>query len=473
MLATGKPRRTRQGRATVATCAAVALWLAAWQAAAWALDSPILLAGPVEVAGALARLVPTAGFWARVGFSLARIAAGCLGGYAVALALAAASSASPVIRTLVRPPLVAVKSTPVVCVVVLLLIWVGSANVSVAAVCLMVVPSVYFPVLEGLGERDRALGEMLSLHGVRGARRLLAYTWPQVLPFLTAASETVVGMSWKAGVAAELIGSPMGSVGERIYQAKLLLETDELFAWTLVVVVLAWTCERLFLVALRASGRVSLSLAVALRPRGGERPAHRGCAVCVRDVAVALGGHEVLRGVSLELGAGDRVCVMGSSGAGKTTLLRVLAGLLAPDAGEVGCVRASMEFQEARLVEFASALDNVLLTAAAWVGEDEALRTLGCVLPGVAVTTPVCSLSGGQRRRVELVRALLADGDLVVLDEPFAGLDDAAHEAAAHLVLERLEGRTLVVSTHDERDACMLDAREVRLGDLVATGSFG
>ena len=114
----------RQGRATAASCAAVALWLVAWQAAAWALDSPVLLAGPLEVAAALARLAPTPAFWARVGFSLSRIALGCVGGYAVALALAASSGSSRVVRTLVRPPLVAIKSTPVVCVVVLLLIWV-------------------------------------------------------------------------------------------------------------------------------------------------------------------------------------------------------------------------------------------------------------------------------------------------------------------------------------------------------------
>ena len=461
----------RQGRATAASCAAVALWLVAWQAAAWALDSPVLLAGPLEVAAALARLAPTPAFWARVGFSLSRIALGCVGGYAVALALAASSGSSRVVRTLVRPPLVAIKSTPVVCVVVLLLIWVGSANVGVAAVALMVVPAVYFPTLEGLGRRDRALGEMLSLHGVRGMRRLLAYTWPQVLPFVTAASETVVGMSWKAGVAAELIGSPLGSVGERIYQAKLLLETADLFAWTVVVVALAWACERVFLAALRASGRASLALAIALRPRAGARPASRGRPAGVRDVSVALGGREVLGHASLDVPAGSRVCVMGPSGAGKTTLLRVIAGLLEPDAGEVAHVRASMEFQEARLVECASARDNVLLTAAPWVGADDIARSLGLALPGVDASVPVCSLSGGQRRRVELVRALLADGDLVVLDEPFSGLDDAAHEASARLARELLDGRSLVVSTHDARDASLLGAREVRLEGLRATAA--
>lgn len=463
MDASGPSRQMRQGRATAASCAAVALWLVAWQVASWVLGNPILLAGPLEVAGVLARLVPTPGFWARVGFSLARIVAGCLGGYAAALALAAASSASPTVRTLARPPLVAVKSTPVVCVVVLLLMWVGSANVSVAAVALMVVPAVYFPVLEGLGQRDRGLGEMLSLHGVRGVRRLLAYTWPQVLPFVTAASETVVGMSWKAGVAAELIGSPLGSVGERIYQAKLLLESDELFAWTVVVVALAWACERLSLRALRASGRASLALAVATRLRAGKAPGTRGAAAGLRGVCVSLGGRAVLRDVTLGLAAGDRVCVTGPSGAGKTTLLRVAAGLLEPSAGEASRVRTSMEFQEARLVEGASALANVLFTAAPWVSDEDASAALARALPGVDASVVVASLSGGQRRRVELVRALLAAGDLVVLDEPFAGLDACAHEAAAQLVLELLDGRTLLVSTHDERDARLLRARVARV----------
>ncbi len=222
--------------------AAVALWLVAWQVGSVALAQPLILPGPLEVLSALAGLVHAPGFWSKVGFSLVRIVDGCALAYAVAGLLAWASAASRTVRVALRPPLVAIKSTPVACVVVLLLIWLGAESVSLAAVFLMALPGVYFALVEGLDHVDGRLAELLRVSGVRGLRRWLALTWPGVLPFLVAASEAVVGMSWKAGVAAELIGTPMGSIGERIYQAKLLLDTAGLFAWTIVVIALATVC---------------------------------------------------------------------------------------------------------------------------------------------------------------------------------------------------------------------------------------
>ena len=117
--------------------------------------------------------------------------------------------------------------------VVLLLIWLGSARVSIAAVFLMALPGVYFSLAEGLAQVNKPLEQMFRLHGVRGWRLFCAHTWREVLPFVLSCARAVIGMSWKAGVAAELIGMAVGTVGERIYQAKLLIETADLLAWAL------------------------------------------------------------------------------------------------------------------------------------------------------------------------------------------------------------------------------------------------
>lgn len=119
---------------------------------------------------------------------------------------------------LVAPALSFVKATPVACVVVLLLIWLGSARVSIAAVFLMALPGVYFSLVEGLTQVDQSLEQMFHLHGVRGWRLFCAHTWREVLPFVLSCARAVIGMSWKAGVAAELIGMATGTVGERIYR---------------------------------------------------------------------------------------------------------------------------------------------------------------------------------------------------------------------------------------------------------------
>ena len=449
----------RQGNkgATVVRVAAVALWLAVWQLASLLVAQPLILPGPAGVASSLLGLVTSGAFWGKVGFSAARILGGMLAAYVLALVLATLSHASTAVRALVRVPLAAIKSTPVVCVVVLLLIWLGSANVSVAAVFLMALPGVYFPVLEGLDQIAGGLDEVFSLHGVRGAARVLGCAWPQVLPYVIAASETVVGMSWKAGVAAELIGVPAGSIGERIYQAKLLLDTADLFAWTIAVIALASVCERVFLHLVRTSGAAAVRAAVIMRlsPAGVRAEGARG-GWCLRGVRLC---HGVTASVSVHVENGGRLCVMAPSGAGKSTLLRTLAGLENALAGEVTGPRAlAVESQDARLVEDASALCNVALTAGPGVGVDEIRELLGRLVPGIDEDAAVRDLSGGQRRRVELARALLAPGDSVLLDEPFAGLDDAARDLACDVIAGELRGRSLIVSTHDARDAARLEA---------------
>ena len=212
---------TERMKAVAAAGAVAAFWLAVWIFAASLVAQPLILPGPGAVALALLRLVCDGGTWAILAGSGARI----LGGLALAAVcggvLAGISSRSRAFAHLVAPALSFVKATPVACVVVLLLIWLGSARVSIAAVFLMALPGVYFSLVEGLSQVDKPLKQMFRLHGVRGWRLFCAHTWREVLPFVLSCARAVIGMSWKAGVAAELIGMAVGTVGERIYQAKL------------------------------------------------------------------------------------------------------------------------------------------------------------------------------------------------------------------------------------------------------------
>ncbi len=143
---------------------------------------------------------------------------------------------------------------------------------------------------------------------------------------------------------------------------------------------------------------------------------------------------------------------MGASGMGKSTLLSLAAGECAP---------CSMVFQDARLVESAAALDNVLVCADARVDASSAAALLRLLVPGVDVHARVAELSGGQRRRVEIARALLCPGGAVILDEPFTGLDTAARDACAEVVLDLLDGRMLLLASHDVADAQALDISDI------------
>lgn len=443
---------TERMKAVAAAGAVAAFWLAVWVLVAALVAQPLILPGPGAVALALLRLVCDGGTWAILAGSGARILGGLVFAAVCGGVLAGISSRSRAFARLVAPALSFVKATPVACVVVLLLIWLGSARVSIAAVFLMALPGVYFSLVEGLSQVDKPLEQMLRLHGVRGWRLFCAHTWREVLPFVLSCARAVIGMSWKAGVAAELIGMAVGTVGERIYQAKLLIETADLLAWTVLVVAASWACERVLVWLLRVSGPVAWGAAVRAHGRAGGS-AGGGAAA---ELALAVGDRApwapALAGLVLNVPASGRICVMGASGAGKSTLLALAAGECAP---------CSMVFQDVCLVEDVSALDNVLVCADARVDASSAAALLRLLVPGVDVHARVAELSGGQRRRVEIARALLCPGDAVILDEPFTGLDTAAHDACAEVVLDLLDGRMLLLATHDAVDAQALDISDI------------
>ena len=179
-------------KAVAAAGAVAAFWLAVWVFVAALVAQPLILPGPGAVVVALLRLVCDVGTWAILAGSGVRI----LGGLALAAVcgglLAGISSRSRAFARLVAPALSFVKATPVACVVVLLLIWLGSARVSIAAVFLMALPGVYFSLVEGLTQADKPLEQMFRLHGVRGWRLFCAHTWREVLPFVLSCARAVI-----------------------------------------------------------------------------------------------------------------------------------------------------------------------------------------------------------------------------------------------------------------------------------------
>lgn len=172
----------------------------------------------------------------------------------------------------------------------------------------------------------------------------------------------------------------------------------------------------------------------------------------------------VLDDFSLDLQPG-LTCLMGASGAGKTTLLRILLGLETPDSGAAEGLpqRVAVMFQEDRLEETMTVRANLHLSLGKRYDEALAQELLGKLLLSDVLSQRVSALSGGMKRRVALCRALMFDAPLVVLDEPFKGLDDATKKAAMEAVRAHCAGRTALIVTHDEDEAAYLGARVVRM----------
>ena len=238
--------------------AAVVFWLVVWQGAAMAIGQEVFLVSPVQALCTLLQLLPQAGFWQRGAFSSGRILLGFALGAVVSVVLAVCAARWQAVDILFAPVMQLVKATPVASFIILALVWVRGASLSVLISFLMVLPVLYGAVRTGLANADVQLLEMARVFRLPLSRRLRAVWLPAVLPAFRQGCSVALGICWKSGVAAEVIGLPNGSIGDALYRAKITLSTGELFAWTFVIILLSAGFEKLFLFVLDKTVRTVL-----------------------------------------------------------------------------------------------------------------------------------------------------------------------------------------------------------------------
>ncbi len=241
----GTQKRSPNGAA--ARFFAAALALCVWQTGAMALGNELLLVTPAAVARRLCELIATADFWATLGFTFSRISLGFLLALALAAVLAALAAAVPLLETLLRPYVAAIQSVPVASFIVIAFLWLSAQRLSTFIAFLMVFPVLYTNLLQGIRAADRDLLEMADVFRLSPAPRVRCIYLPALRGPLFAACRVALGLCWKAGVAAEVIGVVARSVGGKLYDAKAYLEIADLFAWTAVIVAVSALFERVFL----------------------------------------------------------------------------------------------------------------------------------------------------------------------------------------------------------------------------------
>lgn len=487
----------------IKTAAAVVFWILVWQFLVFWLDKKsgmpggnILVASPVETVKTLFSLVQTAAFWKSVGYSFVKIASGFFLAVAAGVFCAVVASVSGLVRTLLNPILRLIKAVPVASFIILALFWLSSSkNLSVLISFLMVLPVIYTNVLQGIEATDRELLEMATVFRISLGKRMRYIYLPAVLPYFVSACSVGLGFCFKSGIAAEIIGLPSNSIGERLYEAKLNLLTEELFAWTAVIVLVSVVFEKAVMLLVKAlvrgltgnfreaeaSGQevteeneeLQEDLTAALQDMQktltelvealpvNEAPEGYG----LFEITKRFEDRTVLEKFSLAIRPGETVALMGASGCGKSTAGKVLLGLLTADAGEVKrpkCMGAV--FQEDRLCKEFDAVTNIAMVTGDRKAAAEALAEVG--LAGLQ-GKPAAALSGGMKRRVAIVRALLSDGEVLVLDEPFTGLDAASKQTVLQYVKEKIKGRSVLLITHNGEEAAYLADRTVLVTSAV------
>lgn len=208
----------------------------------------ILLPAPLNVVTRLFTLCQEAATWRAVWHTLWRIVLGFLLAFLIGSLCGALAGRYSLVEILLEPFAVTIRSVPVASFIVIFLIWLSAERLSIFIPMLMVLPMVYGNVLEGVKTIEPPLQECASVFSMPFARRLRFIWLPHLRPFLLSAASVGVGLAWKSGIAAEILGIPAGSIGRKFYDAKIYFETTELFAWTVMVVLLCVLFEKIFLV---------------------------------------------------------------------------------------------------------------------------------------------------------------------------------------------------------------------------------
>ena len=229
-------------------------WLGVWALASSLVGRELLLPSPLQVLQRFLSLASTSAFWVTVGTSIFRVLTGILCAVILGVLTAFLTEGSAVCKVLLSPVMVLVKSTPVASFIILALIWLGRGILPAFISALMVLPVVWANVSAGIRARDPLLLEMAQVYGFSRGRILRRITLPTIQPFFRSALSSALGLGWKAGIAAEVLTVPQPSVGKMIFESKLYLETTDLFAWTLTVILLSLIIEKVLLKLVRETG---------------------------------------------------------------------------------------------------------------------------------------------------------------------------------------------------------------------------
>ncbi|MEA4832473.1 MAG: ABC transporter permease subunit [Oscillospiraceae bacterium] len=228
-------------------------WTGLWYLCALILNNELILPMPHLIIKSFFALLSKEAFYSSVALSVFRILCGYIAGTVAGAALAAFCVKSAAADVLFSPVLTIIRATPVASFIIITLVLFKTGFIPVITSMLMVVPIVYSQVRVGIEAIPVSLIETANIFKLKGSRKLKLLVLPAVKPYFISGSMTAIGLAWKAGIAAEVLCTPRSSIGRYLYESKLYLETDDMFAWTLTIILISLALEKLLKYVLRSS----------------------------------------------------------------------------------------------------------------------------------------------------------------------------------------------------------------------------
>ena len=230
---------------------ATIFWIAVWQFATNKVNQDMILASPQKVLSELIYSIFQEPFWERVLFSYSRIMMGFFSAIFIGILSASLSYRFKVIRILLDPLVSVIRSVPTAAVIILFLIWAKVVSLSTMVAIFMSFPIVYVNILKGMDEVDENILEMAKVFRISPLRKIIFIYISRVAPYFESGGINALGIAWKSGIAAEVIGLPDNSIGEILYESKIYLNTESLFSWAVVIIILVFLSEKIFVYAVK------------------------------------------------------------------------------------------------------------------------------------------------------------------------------------------------------------------------------
>ena len=471
-------------------------WLVIWHFLSLKINNSIFLPTPKDTLRAFLIICSEKGFLIIVLNSFLRIVKGFFWAVVLGFILSMISYFIGFIEILVTPVMKLIKTVPVASFVILALLWIDSSKLSVLISFMMVLPVVYINIFNAFKVVDKKILEIAKIFGTSSDRKIRFIYVPQVFPAFISACKIGLGFAFKAGIAAEIIGLPARSIGWELYQSKLYLVTEEMFAWTIVVILVSIFFEGICIYLL--NNLLESVMRVNVREINNsekinnidsvkiENNSAQKYAICLDDISKSYGKNLVLKDVNVKFDNSCPVCIMGESGVGKTTLIKIMLGLVKHYSGNIkvenqledsyltngldiemsmSSLKRAVVFQEDRLIENADIYTNIYAILGDKISKDEIDKNLSELgLEGLG-DKKVSELSGGMKRRVEIMRAILSKADVYILDEAFKGLDDKNQNIAIEYVKRYTLGKILIIVSHDNYECKKFNAKVFNINE--------
>lgn len=452
----------------------VVVMIAVYWLAAAIIDEVFILPSPTVTVGEMFRLMTLKTFWGAYFSTLARSVVGFLISFTLAAFLAIVAANITAFEKLLRPLMAFLRALPTMAAVLLLTIWMSAKITPVIIALLVIMPVLYSAMYAAFRASDEKLAVMSRAFRVPKKKRILKLYLPSALPMIASSGMGALSLNLKLVIAAEILALTSSSLGSLMLLAKNYLEMPTLLALNLMAaftgIALEYGLGALLKFVMKRRRPCSKRQIVkaseevhGLEGVGVLFPERRVADdVELRGIQFGYGDKVIYNDFNFKIDGGQTTAIMGASGCGKTTLLNIIAGLSACSGTIMGAEDVGYIFQEARLIPHMTVRENI-----AYVSNADPTELLKTVRLDADAELYADELSVGMAQRVSFVRAFAVDSKLVLMDEPFRGLDVSLKDKLmkSFAALRERNSRTVILVTHDPEEAVMLADRIVVLKD--------